>query len=116
MARLAAPGLSGSMLPLISPFRIILFSVSLRCRSSIRRRQLSSLFPDLYDRCLAGLIEARKEAEITQTELAAQLQRPQSFVAKYEERERRLDIAEYVTIAGALGADSYKLLRIAERS
>jgi Helix-turn-helix len=77
---------------------------------------IDSLFPDLYDRCLAGLIEARKEAEITQTELAAQLQRPQSFVAKYEERERRLDIAEYVTIARALGADPYKLLRIAERS
>jgi transcriptional regulator with XRE-family HTH domain len=74
---------------------------------------LSSLFPDLYDRCLAGLVQARKKAGVTQTELAAKLGRPQSFVAKYEGKERRLDVAEYVAIARALGADPYKLLRSA---
>jgi hypothetical protein len=103
------------MLPQISCFGIILFSVSLSCRSSFRRHALSSLFPDLYEECLTGLVEARKRAEVTQTKLAAQLQRPQSFVAKYEGRERRLDVAEYLMIARALGADPYKLLRVAER-
>jgi transcriptional regulator with XRE-family HTH domain len=88
----------------------------LSCRSSIRRQALSSLFPDLYDECLTGLVEARKQAGVTQTELAAQLQRPQSFVAKYEGGERRLDVAEYLMIARALGADPYKLLRIAEKA
>jgi transcriptional regulator with XRE-family HTH domain len=76
---------------------------------------LSSLFPHLYEECLTGLVEARKQAGVTQTELAAQLQRPQSFVAKYEGRERRLDVAEYLMIARALGADPYKLLRVAEK-
>jgi transcriptional regulator with XRE-family HTH domain len=76
---------------------------------------LSSLFPDLYDRCLAGLVEARKKAAVTQMELAAELGRPQSFVAKYESRERRLDVAEYLMIAKAIGADPYRLLRAAER-
>lgn len=76
---------------------------------------MSSLFPDLYDRCLTGLVEARKQAGITQTDLAAQLRRPQSFVAKYEGRERRLDVAEYLVIARTLGADPYKLLRVAEK-
>jgi hypothetical protein len=52
---------------------------------------LSSLFPDLYEKCLTGLVEARKRAGITQTELAAHLQRPQSFVAKYEGGERSLE-------------------------
>jgi ribosome-binding protein aMBF1 (putative translation factor) len=103
------------MLAEISYFGIILFSVSLSRRSSIRRHALSSLFPDLYEECLTGLVEARKQAGITQTELAAQLQRPQSFVAKYEGRERRLDVAEYLMIARALGADPYKVLRVAER-
>jgi ribosome-binding protein aMBF1 (putative translation factor) len=103
------------MLAEISCFGIILFSVSLSCRSSIRRHALSSLFPDLYEECLTGLVEARKQAGITQTELAAQLQRPQSFVAKCEGRERRLDVAEYLMIVRALGADPYKLLRAAER-
>ncbi len=73
------------------------------------------LFPDLYEECLNGLVEARKQAGVTQTELAAQLQRAQSFVAKYEGRERRLDVAEYLMIARALDADPYKLLRVAER-
>lgn len=52
---------------------------------------------------------------MTQADLASQLRRPQSFVAKYEGRERRLDAAEFVMIAKALGADPYKLLRAAEK-
>jgi transcriptional regulator with XRE-family HTH domain len=77
---------------------------------------LSSLFPDLYDKCLARLVEARKRAGVTQIELASQLQRPQSFVAKYEARERRLDVAEYLVIARTLGVDPYRLLRAAGRA
>jgi transcriptional regulator with XRE-family HTH domain len=65
---------------------------------------------------LARLVEARKKAGITQTQLAVKLGRPQSFVAKYEGRERRLDVAEYMAIARALGADPFKMLRIAERA
>ena len=71
--------------------------------------------PRLYDRCLTGLVEARKQAGITQTRPCGPLRRPQSFVAKYEGRERRLDVAEYLVIARTLGADPYKLLRVAEK-
>lgn len=77
---------------------------------------MSSVYPDFYDRALAGLVEARKKGGVTQADLASQLRRPQSFVAKFEGRERRLDAAEFVMIARALGADPYKLLRAAERS
>jgi hypothetical protein len=48
--------------------------------------------------------------------MAVKLGRPQSFVAKYEGRERRLDVAEFVGVARALGADPYKLLRGAEKT
>jgi ribosome-binding protein aMBF1 (putative translation factor) len=65
-------------------------------RSSIWRNTLRSFSHDEY---LTRLLEARKQAGVTQTELAAQLHRPQSFVAKYEVRERRLDVAEYLMIA-----------------
>jgi ribosome-binding protein aMBF1 (putative translation factor) len=109
-------GCPGAMLQQISYFGIILFSVSLSCRSSIRRPALSSLFPDLYEECLARLVEARKHAGVTQMKLAERLQRPQSFVAKYEGRERRLDVAEYLMIARALSADPYKLLRRVEKA
>ena len=52
----------------------------------IRQLPVNSLFPDLYDRTLARLVEARKRAGATQTQLAVKLGRPQSFVAKYEGR------------------------------
>jgi transcriptional regulator with XRE-family HTH domain len=75
---------------------------------------LTSLFPELYGLALDGLIEARKTAGVTQADLAKRLGRPQSFVAKYEGRERRLDVAEFLRIARELGTDPYKLLRDAE--
>ncbi len=77
---------------------------------------MSSLFPDLYDLALAQLVEARKKASVTQTDLAEKLGRPQSFVAKYEGRERRLDVAEYLQIARELGADPYRLLKAADKA
>ena len=76
---------------------------------------MNSLFPELYDRALAELIQARKKARVTQTDLAQSLGRHQSFVAKYEGRERRLDVAEYLSIARELRADPYKLLNVAEK-
>jgi transcriptional regulator with XRE-family HTH domain len=57
------------------------------------------------------LIAARRKAGLTQDRLAKRLKRPQSFVAKYERGERRLDVIEFVTIATCLGADPAKLLR-----
>ncbi len=72
---------------------------------------MSSIFPDEYQKALEQLIAARKRAEVTQAELAKILGRPQSFVSKYESGERRLDVAEFVGIARALGADPIKLVR-----
>ena len=56
------------------------------------------------------LAEVRKARKLTQSDVAARLDRPQSFVAKYEGGERRLDIIEFVEIAEALGADPCALL------
>jgi transcriptional regulator with XRE-family HTH domain len=57
------------------------------------------------------LIGARKKAKLTQAEVAERLGRPQSFVAKYEGGERRLDIVELIEVAAALGADPVKFVR-----
>jgi transcriptional regulator with XRE-family HTH domain len=48
------------------------------------------------------LIAARKEIGMTQADVAAALDKPQSFVAKYETGERRIDIVELVDIARIL--------------
>jgi transcriptional regulator with XRE-family HTH domain len=56
------------------------------------------------------MIGARKAAKLTQHALARRLKKPQSFIAKYEGGERRLDVVEFVAIARALGADPLKLM------
>lgn len=45
----------------------------------------------------------RKEAALSQKELADRLNKPQSYVSKYESGERRLDILELRQICAALG-------------
>jgi transcriptional regulator with XRE-family HTH domain len=58
----------------------------------------------------ALMVAARKGAGLTQQALANRLKKPQSFVAKYEGGERRLDVVEFVAISRALGADPLKLM------
>jgi transcriptional regulator with XRE-family HTH domain len=57
------------------------------------------------------MFKARKAAGLTQRELADRLHKPQSFVAKYEGGERRIDVVEFLTVCQAIGADSAKLLK-----
>ena len=65
-----------------------------RSRRSPRYQTLQSL-----------LAQRRVAAGLTQTELAARLGRPQSYVAKYEGGERRLDVVEFVEVTQAIGCD-----------
>jgi transcriptional regulator with XRE-family HTH domain len=57
------------------------------------------------------LIEARKRAGLTQQQLAKRLSAHQSFIAKYEGGERRLDVIEFLAITRAIGADPVRLLK-----
>jgi transcriptional regulator with XRE-family HTH domain len=54
---------------------------------------------------------ARQAAGMTQAELAYQLKRKQSFVAKIEIGERRVDVVEFVEISRVLGTDPVKILK-----
>jgi len=52
---------------------------------------------------LATWLRERREAEgLTMRELAARLEVPHSFVGKVEQRERRLDVVEYLIYCEAL--------------
>ncbi len=57
------------------------------------------------------MTKARKDTELTQQELAKRLQKPQSFVAKYEGGERGVDVVEFISICRAISADPVKLLK-----
>lgn len=51
------------------------------------------------------LIETRKITGMTQQDLARELGRPQSFIAKVETGERRLDVVEFIEWFTALKVD-----------
>jgi ribosome-binding protein aMBF1 (putative translation factor) len=61
------------------------------------------------------MVQARKKAGLTQHEVAERLKKPQSFVAKYEGGERRIDVIQFLTITRAIGADPAKILRTLTR-
>ena len=57
------------------------------------------------------MVSRRREAGLTQSEVARRVSKPQSFVSKYETGERRLDVVEFVEVAGAIGFDPAEFLR-----
>ena len=69
-----------------------------------------SIYNEDYRQLIAGLKEARVAANITQQQVADQIGRPQSFVAKVEGRERRLDVVEFIQICRVIGCDPLILL------
>jgi len=71
---------------------------------------LKSLRSRTHQALCAALVEARKGAKLSQQELARRLRRSQSFVAKIEVGERRLDVLEFIEIARALNQDPAELL------
>ena len=64
-----------------------------------------------YARLIELLVASRHQAGIRQQALAKKFGKPQSFVAKYEGGERRLDVVEFTAIAEALGVDALKLFK-----
>lgn len=68
-----------------------------------------SVFTDAYSVLIATLVEARKDTGMTQVELSNRLKRPQSFISKIEQGQRRLDVIEFCAIARALGRDPVAL-------
>lgn len=72
---------------------------------------MKSFHTQEYADLIQGLIEARKSAGLTQQDVADALGKPQSYVAKIEGCERRLDIAEFVDYARVLKRRPADLLR-----
>jgi transcriptional regulator with XRE-family HTH domain len=61
--------------------------------------------PEHYQIVGAALEAARQRAGMTQVELAARLNKPQSFVSSFESGKLRIDLVEVLLIAHTMGAD-----------
>lgn len=72
---------------------------------------MASVYSDEYQRVINALKKARKERGITQAQLAEALGKPQSFIAKVESGERRLDVVEFVHLARLVEVDPADVLR-----
>lgn len=64
-----------------------------------------SVFTDAYASVVEYLVALRKERGVHQSVLAERLGKPQQFVSKVENRQRRLDVVEFYAWVRALGAD-----------
>ena len=58
-----------------------------------------SIYTKEYKKVIERLKKARLEAGLKQIEVAKKLAKPQSFISKIEQGERRLDVAELNKIA-----------------
>ncbi|EAP5565369.1 helix-turn-helix transcriptional regulator [Salmonella enterica subsp. enterica serovar Lagos] len=71
---------------------------------------MSSIYSNEYQLVIKLLRSARIDRKFTQSQLAESLGKPQSFVAKVENGERRLDVIEFAAIARLLSLDPAEIL------
>ncbi len=72
---------------------------------------MASIYSEKYQFVIRALKEARIKQNITQEKLAQALNRPQSFIAKVESGERRLDVVEFVHIARLLSLNPETVIK-----
>jgi transcriptional regulator with XRE-family HTH domain len=69
----------------------------------------TSMFTDAYKALVEALVQARKQAGVSQAELGQRLGKGQKFVSVIETGVRRVDLIEFTAIAQALGYDPVEL-------
>ena len=59
-----------------------------------------------------ALVQARKNAGLTQTQVAEKLSKPQSYIAKVEGADRKLDVMEFIELCEAIHQNPIKLIKL----
>ena len=97
-------------------FQYRIFRFTNFCRMESARQRRLWVEAEQYKIVGACLAAARRQANVTQQELAARLGKPQSFISEYERGQRRVDVVELLVISRALGADPVELFAEIARS
>ncbi|EBG5321696.1 helix-turn-helix transcriptional regulator [Salmonella enterica subsp. enterica] len=71
---------------------------------------MASVYSEEYQSVIKVLRDTRVKKGITQEKLAQAMNRPQSFIAKIESGERRLDVIEFAYVAQLLDINPAPLL------
>jgi transcriptional regulator with XRE-family HTH domain len=69
-----------------------------------------SVFTGAHKHLVAVLVEARKEAGMTQAQLAAAVGKNQSFISIIEGSQRRVDVLEFCALARAMNRDPVDMM------
>ncbi len=76
-----------------------------------RRLSMKTIYNERYQRLINALVKVRKNSGLTQQQVAERLSKPQSYIAKIEKLERKLDVLEFVDLCDVIGADRVEMLR-----
>lgn len=74
-----------------------------------------SIFTKLQKRLCVVLKRERKDAGLTQKQVAKKLGAYPAYVSKYETGERRLDVIEFLAVAQAIGFDPKAIIAELEK-
>lgn len=66
-------------------------------------------YPARQRAVVAALRKAREAAGLSQRQLSEKLREPPNWIQRIESLERRVDVAEFIAIAKAVGADPVEL-------
>lgn len=75
---------------------------------------MKTIYHDTYRELIDELIKLRKRANLTQTQVAEKLHKPQSYIAKIENFERKLDILEFVQLCRVIDVKASELIVLIE--
>jgi transcriptional regulator with XRE-family HTH domain len=78
---------------------------------------MARTFASKRHEALVGFLKKkRKDAGLTQVQVAERLDRYQSFVTDYERGQKRIDAVELVQIAEAIGFDPIEAVKLIKRT
>jgi predicted transcriptional regulator len=72
---------------------------------------VKTIYQEPYLRLVQALVQARKNAGLTQTQVAEKLAKPQSYIAKVEGTDRKLDVMEFVELCEVINQDPCTLIQ-----
>lgn len=64
-----------------------------------------------HDVLIAAIVERRKRAGLTQADVAKRLRQYQSYVARIESGQRRIDVIEFIDLSEAIGFNPADVMR-----
>ena len=76
------------------------------------RLMVKTIYQERYKAFIKELVLARKASGLTQMQVAEKLSKPQSYIAKVEGADRKLDVMEFVELCEVIHQDPSELIKL----